>query len=170
MEKKTVQDTYDIFNDKVGFKISTGFPFLINLSFLTDRLMSPFSLWHFSRKCSVICHTPRADHANNEGCKFILLYKKVKKFLFLKIMDKYEAKVLRIHLGPRVNAIIASPEGFEKVLSSNKQITKVRYLSFSDWGVQPRWLSGRLVHLDVEDCSEELLSQPSYAIKNSIMA
>ena len=52
-------------------------------------------------------------------------------FYFLKIMDKYEAKVLRIHLGPRANAIIASPEGFEKVLSSNKQITKVRYLSFS---------------------------------------
>ena len=28
----------------------------------------------------------------------------------------------------------------------------------------------RLVHLDVEDCSEELLSQQSYAIKNQLVA
>ena len=28
--------------------------------------------------------------------------------------------------------------------------------------------SGRLVHLDVEDCSEELLRQKSYAIKNQL--
>ena len=29
-------------------------------------------------------------------------------------------------------------------------------------------LSGRVVHLDVEDCSEELLRQLSYAIKNQL--
>ena len=40
------------------------------------------------------------------------------------LIKKY-GKVARIHLGPRPNVIIASPEGFEKVLSSNKQITKV---------------------------------------------
>ena len=33
--------------------------------------------------------------------------------------------MVRIHLGPRVNALVASPEGFEKVLSSNKQLSKV---------------------------------------------
>ena len=37
---------------------------------------------------------------------------------------------LRIHLGPRANAMISTPEGFEKVLSSNKHITKVKVYIF----------------------------------------
>jgi len=45
------------------------------------------------------------------------------------LIKKY-GKVARIHLGPRPNVIIASPEGFEKVLSSNKQITKGKDYKF----------------------------------------
>ena len=39
-------------------------------------------------------------------------------------MAKY-GKVVRIHLGTRVNVAVASPDAFEKILSSNRQITKV---------------------------------------------
>ena len=39
-------------------------------------------------------------------------------------MAKY-GKVVRIHLGTRPNVAVASPEGFERILSSNRQITKV---------------------------------------------
>ena len=39
-------------------------------------------------------------------------------------MAKY-GKIVRIHLGTRPNVAVASPEGFEKILSSNRQITKV---------------------------------------------
>ena len=48
----------------------------------------------------------------------------INKLFKTQLIKKY-GKVARIHLGPRPNVIIASPEGFEKVLSSNKQITKV---------------------------------------------
>ena len=34
------------------------------------------------------------------------------------------------------------------------------------WKQKEKLVVGRLVHLDVEDCSEELLRQQSYAIKN----
>ena len=45
---------------------------------------------------------------------------------YLKLINHYDGNVLRLHLGPRVNAVISTAEGFEKVLSSNKQITKVK--------------------------------------------
>ena len=38
--------------------------------------------------------------------------------------------MVRIHLGTRVNVGIASPEGFEKILSSNKQLTKGKDYKF----------------------------------------
>ena len=43
-----------------------------------------------------------------------------------KLVKQYDGNVIRLHLGPRANAVITNPEGFEKVLSSNKQITKVK--------------------------------------------
>ena len=48
------------------------------------------------------------------------------KWFYFKLVEKYGGNVLRFHLGPRANAVIFTPEGFEKVLSSNKQITKVK--------------------------------------------
>ena len=51
---------------------------------------------------------------------------------YFKIVKQYDGNVLRLHIGPRVNAVITTPEGFEKVLSSNKQITKVQIFSFLD--------------------------------------
>eukprot|EP00090_Calanus_glacialis_P028920 TRINITY_DN46369_c0_g1_i1.p1 TRINITY_DN46369_c0_g1~~TRINITY_DN46369_c0_g1_i1.p1 ORF type:complete len:512 (-),score=129.35 TRINITY_DN46369_c0_g1_i1:4-1539(-) len=38
--------------------------------------------------------------------------------------------VMRFHIGPRVNALVSSAEGFEKILSSNKQITKGKDYQF----------------------------------------
>ena len=35
--------------------------------------------------------------------------------------------------------------------------------------VYRKWISIRLVHLDVEDCSEEFLRQQSFAIKNQLV-
>ena len=40
------------------------------------------------------------------------------------MMAKYGPAV-RFHLGTRVNLAVSTPEAFEKILSSNKQITKV---------------------------------------------
>jgi len=43
-------------------------------------------------------------------------------------------KVFRIHLGTRPNLVVASPEAYEKILSSNKQISKgVDYKFLWDW-------------------------------------
>ena len=40
------------------------------------------------------------------------------------MMAKYGPAV-RFHLGTRVNLAVSTPDAFEKILSSNKQITKV---------------------------------------------
>ena len=55
----------------------------------------------------------------------LLIY--LQTFLF-KYCNKYEGDIFRVHLGSRANAIVTTPEGFEKVLSSNKQITKVKFV------------------------------------------
>ena len=44
---------------------------------------------------------------------------------FWQLLDKY-GSVIRFHLGTRPNLLVgSSPEAFEKIMSSNKQITKV---------------------------------------------
>ncbi len=41
---------------------------------------------------------------------------------------------MRIHLGPRPNLIVSTPEVFEKILSNNKHITKGKdYVFLWDW-------------------------------------
>ena len=45
------------------------------------------------------------------------------------MMAKYGPAV-RFHLGTRVNLAVSTPEAFEKILSSNKQITKVTLQMF----------------------------------------
>ena len=40
-------------------------------------------------------------------------------------MMKQYGPAVRFHLGLRVNLAISTPEAFEKILSSNKQLTKV---------------------------------------------
>ena len=42
--------------------------------------------------------------------------------------------VMRIHLGPRPNLLVSSPEAFEKILSNNKHITKGKdYVFLWEW-------------------------------------
>jgi len=49
------------------------------------------------------------------------------------LVNKY-GSVFRLHLGPRANLIISEPEAFEKILSSNKHITKGKdYVFLWDW-------------------------------------
>jgi len=49
------------------------------------------------------------------------------------LVEKY-GPVLRIHLGTRSNALVCTPEAFEKILSSNKHITKGKdYRSLWPW-------------------------------------
>ena len=45
---------------------------------------------------------------------------------------------------------------------------KVYNAKIRAWKQKEKLVVGRLVHLDVEDCSEELLRQQSYAIKNQL--
>ena len=77
-------------------------------------------------KFFAVCKTTRTFYANikSREYNFQLRFHTTLRFLF-KIQDKY-GPVVRIHLGTRPNLVIgSSPEAFEKILSSNKQITKV---------------------------------------------
>eukprot|EP00092_Neocalanus_flemingeri_P050507 GFUD01058405.1.p1 GENE.GFUD01058405.1~~GFUD01058405.1.p1 ORF type:complete len:344 (+),score=69.90 GFUD01058405.1:108-1139(+) len=49
--------------------------------------------------------------------------------IIISLRDKF-GPVMRVHLGPRANALVSSAEGYEKILSSSKQITKGKDYKF----------------------------------------
>ena len=81
-------------------------------------------------QCSLICTVCRTFYANCQVCEYHQTYLKRIMNISSKLFKKYKTGVIRIHLGNRVNAFISSSEGFEKVLSSYKQITKVKRTQF----------------------------------------
>ena len=87
-------------------------------------------------QCSLVCTVCRTFYAKCQVCEYHQTYLKRMMNISSKLFNKYKTGVLRIHLGYRVNAFISSSEGFEKVLSRYKQITKVKRTQFLIFGWQ----------------------------------